>query len=149
MPAITAVIYVCYIKVAMNNICGICWLVLLFFFFPSVRPSRMSSSRWEVFCWQGAVCSTGSNCCASPLLLVLCLCRGSLWEGRGSRCVCPTIRTGGWGSSCREGPTWHPLSPNIPTGPSVASQSLQAEAAFQAGKWLDPRLHNGHTGSLV
>lgn len=24
------------------------------FFFPSVHPSRMSSSRWEVFCWQGA-----------------------------------------------------------------------------------------------
>lgn len=43
MPAITAVIYVCYIKVAMNNICGICWLVLLFFFshpyIPAVCPA--------------------------------------------------------------------------------------------------------------
>lgn len=73
MPAITAVFYVCYIKAAMNNICGICWLVLLFFF-PSVHPSRMSSSRWEVFCWQGAFApqaaiAAQALCCKTPLCL--------------------------------------------------------------------------------
>lgn len=79
MPAITAVFYVCYIKAAMNNICGICWLVLLFFF-----PVRTSQPYVQLqmggVLLAGCVCSTGSNCCASPLLLNTALLARSLGQ---------------------------------------------------------------------
>lgn len=72
MPAITAVIYVCYIKVAMNNICGICWLVLLCFFsrpyIPAVCPApdgRCFAGRVRLLRRQ----QLQALCCKTPLCL--------------------------------------------------------------------------------
>lgn len=161
MPAITAIIYVCYIKVAKNNICGICWLVLLCFFsrpyIPAVCPApdgRCFAGRVRLLCRQQLLCKASAvrhrSACTEPgaaSQLVLCLCRGSLWEGRGSRCVCPTIRAGGWGSSSREGPMWHPQT--SPLGPPWPASPYKQKQPSKVGKWLEPQLHNGHTGSLV
>lgn len=42
---------------------------------------------------------------------------------------------------------WHPqTSPLVPPWPASPYKQKQPS---EAGKWLKPRLHNGHTGSLV
>lgn len=63
--AFSNVINVCYVKVTMNNIYGMCWLVLLFFFSLCTSQTYVQLQMGGIFL-AGHICSMGGNCCASP-----------------------------------------------------------------------------------